>query len=144
MGGTIPSSSLTNPIQELFFQLKEFSKTEIPDTEKLSDSPVNLTTQIYRLLNSRRREQLFSLDKISEYCNTSSRTARRKLASEGTSYSQLVDTWRFTKALSLLKIDKLLISEIATILGYSNSPNFERAFKRWTKTTPGQYRDNLS
>jgi len=30
--------------------------------------------------------------------------------------------------------------EIAFLLGYSETPNFHRAFKRWWQQTPGEYR----
>ena len=32
------------------------------------------------------------------------------------------------------------LSQIAFLLGFSDQSNFSRAFKRWTGSTPGDYR----
>ena len=80
---------------------------------------------------------------MAEIAGISESTFRRELATEGTTYFEIVDNWRFKKALSFIKSQSLGLKEIANKLGYANLPNFERAFKRWAGLTPGQYRDQL-
>jgi AraC-like DNA-binding protein len=63
------------------------------------------------------------------------RTLKRKLAEQGTSYSELLDRQRQTRALELLRTDSS-IEEVAERLGYSDAANFTRAFRRWTGKSP--------
>jgi AraC-like DNA-binding protein len=63
------------------------------------------------------------------------RTFKRKLAEQGTSYSELLDRQRQTRALELLRTESS-IEEVAERLGYSDPANFTRAFRRWTGKSP--------
>ncbi len=74
--------------------------------------------------------------------NLSERTLRRRLAEESTNYIELLDQWRFKKAINILQQKNLKIKEICKILGYNHVPNFERAFRRWTQTSPLQFLEN--
>lgn len=67
-------------------------------------------------------------------------TLRRKLKDEGTSFQLLLDTMRKDLALGYMKDSALSFGEIAYILGFSTPGAFQRAFKRWTHLTPGEYR----
>ncbi|PQA34254.1 AraC family transcriptional regulator [Amnimonas aquatica] len=79
----------------------------------------------------------------SELC-MSERTLKRQLAHEGTTFSDILEDLRRQKAIQLLDDQQASIERIAECLGYSDVANFNRAFKRWTGTTPGQYRRNLT
>ena len=79
----------------------------------------------------------------SELC-MSERTLKRQLAHEGTTFSDILEDLRRQKAIQLLDDQQASIERIAERLGYSDVANFNRAFKRWTGTTPGQYRRNLT
>jgi AraC-like DNA-binding protein len=70
----------------------------------------------------------------------SPRTLRRKLESQGHSVSALFDQERRDRALSLLAQPELSLAQVAERLGYRSVQNFERAFRRWTGTTPAAYR----
>jgi AraC-like DNA-binding protein len=70
----------------------------------------------------------------------SPRTLERKLAAQGVSFSKLVADSRREAAFLLLKTSSLSSDAIAQRLGYSTAPNFIRAFRRWTGTTPLAYR----
>ncbi len=43
-----------------------------------------------------------------------------------------------------MEIQNLRIKEISQFLGYNEVSNFNRAFRRWTNTTPSRYRDAYS
>jgi AraC-like DNA-binding protein len=64
-------------------------------------------------------------------CMTS-RTLRRKLDAEGTSYTDLLDGVRRALAMDFLCTSMLSTDDIAGALGFSESASFRRAFKRWT------------
>ncbi|MET0384516.1 MAG: AraC family transcriptional regulator ligand-binding domain-containing protein [Polyangiales bacterium] len=70
----------------------------------------------------------------------SRRTLARKLAREDTSFSQLLDETRRSLALGYLDDQRLDITELAFLLGYSQAGAFFRAFRRWTGTSPNAYR----
>lgn len=73
--------------------------------------------------------------RIARTLGMAERTLKRKLAEQGTSYSDLLDRQRHTRALELLRTDAT-IEEVADRLGYSDAANFTRAFRRWTGKSP--------
>ncbi len=108
------------------------------------ETPHSLPQVIEQLLSSALDGRTANLDVIADMLDMSPRTLRRRLSEFGTSFSALVDDWRFKSSLDLLALEELRIHEIAERLGYANTSNFERAFKRWTGEAPGLYRDHLS
>lgn len=81
-----------------------------------------------------------SLEETARRVHFSARTLKRQLAAHDTSYSELVDDARRTRALDLLRCDELSMDDIAERLGYTDVANFRRAFRRLTGTTPGRHR----
>jgi AraC-like DNA-binding protein len=81
-----------------------------------------------------------SLEDVADAVAMSSRTLKRKLASQGVSFSALCEDERRQRALILLRSPELSIEEVADRLGYWNVQNFTRAFRRWTARTPAAYR----
>lgn len=71
----------------------------------------------------------------------SARTLKRRLSERGTTFSELADDARRQRALLLLEDRRLTIEVIASKLGYSDTANFTRAFKRWTGKPPGESRE---
>ena len=67
--------------------------------------------------------------------HTTSRTLRRKLTAEGTSYRALTEEVRHVVADDLLRQGHTM-SEIAHRLGYSEPSSFARAYRRWTNPPP--------
>ncbi|MER2496329.1 AraC family transcriptional regulator [Vibrio neptunius] len=81
-----------------------------------------------------------SIDDIALMYGCSVRTLRRQLNQEQTSYRELVDEVRFELSKEFLLRTYLTIEEIAFRLGYSDSANFRRSFKRWSGTVPNAFR----
>jgi AraC-like DNA-binding protein len=67
-------------------------------------------------------------------------TLRRKLEAEGTTFSEIVDDLRRELAEQHLTHGSLTISEVAFLLGFSDVRAFGRAFRRWTGSSPSEYR----
>lgn len=82
------------------------------------------------------------IDLVAERLEMSTRTLRRRLKEEGTSYRALLDEIRFGLAREYLGKTKLPMEEICVLLGYSESGNFSHAFRRWSGVTPSQWRQN--
>jgi AraC-like DNA-binding protein len=70
----------------------------------------------------------------------SERSLRRQLASENTSYRELVRATLEASARHMLRDPARSIKETAAALGFVDARTFHRAFKRWTGMTPMEYR----
>jgi AraC-like DNA-binding protein len=77
---------------------------------------------------------------VASAMHMSPRTLRRKLESQGQSLTAMLDGERRDRALSLLASPQLSLVQISERLGYRNVQSFERAFRRWTGTTPAAHR----
>lgn len=70
------------------------------------------------------------------------RTLNRRLSADGMTFQQVLDRVQLAVAKDLLENSGLDVSEIAYALGYSDSVAFIPAFRRWTGTTPGAWRQS--
>jgi len=80
------------------------------------------------------------LSRVAKRVAMSTRTVQRRLEEAGTSYQDLVDSVRSTIACSLLRNRARSIVDVAFELGYADLKGFYRAFRRWTDTTPAEWR----
>jgi AraC-like DNA-binding protein len=80
------------------------------------------------------------LDQVAEKLHLSTRSLRRKLNAEDTSFQALLTRVRSTLAKELLLSGKLTIEQVAERIGYSETAAFCHAFKRWTGIPPSSYR----
>ena len=71
-------------------------------------------------------------------------TLRRRLKEESSSYRKICDEVRDILAKKYLNTTNLTISDIAMLLNYSEAASFRRAFVRWNKVTPNDYRHSNS
>jgi AraC-like DNA-binding protein len=69
------------------------------------------------------------------------RTLSRRLATEGTTYAEVVDELRRSLALQYLREPGMSLSQIAWLLGYEGSTSFNHAFRRWTGRSPSATRN---
>ena len=72
------------------------------------------------------------------------RTLQRRLKDQGVEFKALVDDTRRLFALPYLRNRNHTLAEIAYLLGYSEVSAFNRAFRRWTGSTPSDYRRRAS
>jgi AraC-like DNA-binding protein len=85
-----------------------------------------------------------SLPDAAKRVSMSPRTLKRRLAEQGTTFTELIDDARRQRALVLLEDRRLTLEAIAAELGYSDTANFSRAFRRWTGRPPGEARDRIT
>jgi AraC-like DNA-binding protein len=83
-----------------------------------------------------------SSDQIAALFSIHSRTLSRRLNGFSTSFQELVDEIRFEIARQLLEDSRMEVSQIAITLDYADASAFTRAFRRWSGTTPAQWRAN--
>lgn len=81
-----------------------------------------------------------SIERCAGKLAMSVRTLQARLAEGGARFSELVEAERQALACNHLRTSNISLDEIAERLGYGEQTSFGRAFKRWTGTTPQQYR----
>ncbi len=87
-------------------------------------------------------EKVPSLVDAAKHLGVSPRNLQRKFKQQGTNFKTLVADVRKEYACTYLLQSNYKMSYIAQMLGFSEQSVFQRAFKRWTNMTPGEYRDN--
>jgi AraC-like DNA-binding protein len=80
------------------------------------------------------------MERIAKELATTSRSLRRRLKEEGTSFRVLVDEVRETLAEQLLSTAGLSVDAVGERLGFANTAGFISAFKRWKGEPPGVWR----
>ncbi|MCP5161178.1 MAG: AraC family transcriptional regulator ligand-binding domain-containing protein [Hahellaceae bacterium] len=81
-----------------------------------------------------------SMERIATHLNTSPRTLRRQLVSEGSHWREIVLSVRMQLAERLLTETRLPLQAIAEQLGYADLSAFSHAFKRSRHTSPDHFR----
>ncbi len=82
-----------------------------------------------------------SMKSVARALAMSPATLRRRLASEGTTHSEILDRVRYELAQAYLGDSSLSTREVAFLLGYSHAKAFYEAFRRWTGgVAPADYR----
>ncbi|MBQ0763994.1 AraC family transcriptional regulator [Marinobacter psychrophilus] len=81
------------------------------------------------------------LDEVASRLAMSRRTLIRRLKIEGTSYQELLDGVRQELAAWYLLETTVAVEQIAERLGYQDTSNFSRTFRRWFGMTPHAMRN---
>ena len=89
-------------------------------------------------------DDLPDIKEIAFKLHMSESTLRRRLKEESSSYRIICDEVRDVLAKKYLISTNLTISDIAMLLNYSEAASFRRAFIRWNKVTPNDYRHSNS
>ncbi len=82
-----------------------------------------------------------SMDEIASKLGFSRSTLQRRLSGEAVTYEVILDDLRHRMAIDYLIARKVSVSEAAYLTGFSDPAAFSRAFKRWTGTSPGKFRE---
>lgn len=81
---------------------------------------------------------------IAMQLGVSPRTLQRRLEEEHTSFAAELDGLRHEMASRLLQDKNLAVYEIAFLLGYSEPSTFYRAFRRWKRVSPHEFRQSTA
>jgi AraC-like DNA-binding protein len=79
-------------------------------------------------------------DQVAKLFSMHRRTLCRRLTVHGTSFQELVDEIRYEMARQFLESSTTDVGHIAAMLDYADASAFARAFRRWSGTTPVQWR----
>lgn len=77
---------------------------------------------------------------VAAMLNVSERTLRRKLRGEDQQFQTLLNRRRYSLARQLLRNTSLPVADVATALQYKDANAFSRAFRRWARCPPSEWR----
>ena len=117
-----------------------FNQEFTTDRIRALANETGLVTAIEHILESYIAERGLSIELIADLIGVSSRNLQRTFKQYGCSYRQVLDDTRKRYALSCLQTNQHSIGEVSKKLGYNDTSNFARAFKKWTGLSPSQYR----
>jgi len=95
--------------------------------------------KVYRTL-CHLRDPGAGMKAVASALKMNARTLRRRLSDEGTCFSAIAHSVKYGVATQHLKERDISIEQIAAIAGFSDPANFRRAFIRWTRMSPAQFR----
>jgi AraC-like DNA-binding protein len=120
----------------LYRILKEHAERVLNEMPRES----NLLASVRRAIAESMRDGAPKLTRVAKKIAMGPRTLQRRLKESGADFKQLMNDTRRRFALNYLKDRKNTLTEVAFLLGYSELSAFNRAFKRWTGSTPMEYR----
>lgn len=120
-------------LHELLTRHAEQMLSELPSAQSLS-------RRVRALIVPALQHGDATAENIASLLHMSRRTLTRQLETEGTTFKDLLAELRRALAMRYLETTSLGTTEIALLLGFSETAAFHRAFKRWTKRTPLEHR----
>jgi len=99
-----------------------------------------LESRVRQAIQSRLGKQTLAMDPLARELGMSTRTLARRLARHETSYHEILDGVRREQADALIDDPEKSLSEIASLLGFSDASAFHRAYVRWNGRTPSSLR----
>jgi len=85
-----------------------------------------------------------SVDAVARRLQMSTRTLRRRLREENSTFRGIMDDVRMRMAIKYLRDTDLTIDEIASALGFSDATSFQHAFRRWGIGAPSEFRRTVA
>lgn len=70
-------------------------------------------------------------DSVAEFLHIHPRTLHRRLLEQGTSFAQIQDDYRRTKAMEWVQGNNFSLTQISLMLGYAHQSAFSTAYRRW-------------
>lgn len=143
------ANSIRLPVAMLNRPMPEFDRP--CDLKRLSSSLAErrrrrpARERLAGIIFSRLSDGDINQDHLAREIGMSSRTMRRRLADEATSFQHLLDDCKMRQAVLEFRVRPgASIAEIALRLGYAEHSTFTRAFTRWAGTPPQKFRAALS
>lgn len=132
---TLPAAVMDKPLPQanpaLFGFLDRYMAEQMAALPTDDSYSARAMSAVKRLMH----EPGFGQDLVARDLGCSSRTLARRLADEGTTLREIVETVRRARAEDLLDGIRS-VGEVALMLGYSEPAAFQHAFRRWHGISP--------
>lgn len=107
---------------------------------RLHEGRAEVVHRTERAVCARLRQGQVDIGDVAADLGLSVRTLQNRLKARAVSYRGIVDRVRLAAALEYVGDTGIPLAEVSDMLGFALQSNFQRAFRRWTGMTPGQYR----
>lgn len=136
------SACLSWPLVHTEHSLREFLRTAPYQLLIMDSEPghKSLSQQVKAMMGHDFSTGFPSFETISRALGVSAPTLRRRLKREDTTFQQLKDEARCEASILWLDRPELSINDVALQIGFTDPSAFHRSFKKWTGSTPGQFR----
>ncbi|WP_028623750.1 AraC family transcriptional regulator [Pseudomonas sp. Ant30-3] len=136
---SLASLALRNPLHcpSTWRHLLQLCERELEQMTRTRSLRERITQLLGPLLNGGREPDL---EEVAARLKLPTWTLRRKLAEEGTQFRAILNDTRRDLAMTYIRDTELAFGEIAYLLGFASAEAFQRAFKRWSGQTPGEFR----
>lgn len=115
---------------------EQHAKQRLSELQKIR----NLSDQVEFILEKHITDPDLGRSFVAKQLGVSEKSLQRKLAEAGQTFQSLHINVRKRLSLGYVSDTTIPLTDIALLLGFSDSSAFYRAFKRWTGSTPGDYR----
>lgn len=140
---TFDRSYLKLPVIQNEQSAREFVRQAPANIILKYKNTTGFAAQIRRRLRTAARTEWPDFDAFAKSLNMTSSTLRRRLEDEGQSFQAIKDQLRRDMAIDRLSHTAKSVADISTELGFSEASAFQRAFKKWTGASPGEYRQRV-
>jgi AraC-like DNA-binding protein len=134
-GFPIPASMLALP-QQRCGRLAAAEEAHLWSTAPSDSAP----SAVGQLVRAYADDRWLTIIEASDALGMHPRALQRRLAAAGKTFSAILEEVRAEVAGRLLEDTDASVCEIARRVGYSNSSNFNRAFRRWAAVLPSEFR----
>jgi AraC-like DNA-binding protein len=128
------------PIVQNERTLKEFLRNAPENILLKYKNGSSLGAKIRRRLRQSLPGDLPEFEELAQEMHLTPPTLRRRLHEEGTTYQSIKDQLRRDLAIGYLSHSQRSALDIGLELGFSERSAFQRAFKKWTGASPGEFR----
>lgn len=143
-GILISHEALALPLLEADEELCEIHERHARQRLTELEDPKGLPDQVSLILRRYMSDPNAGRAFVAQKMGFSEKKLQRKLSEEGVTFQGIYNELRRQLALDYVSDTSIPLIEVAIMLGFSDSSAFYRAFKRWTGSTPGDYRDESS
>jgi AraC-like DNA-binding protein len=141
LSGPLEYGNLTVADSPSSDQVRDMLRSRLlTELEAVDQSNSGFMQRVERVVQSRLELGQTGLEEVAAELGVSSRTLQNRLEESGLSYRDLLDRLRHAQAVVFVSNPSVSLIQAAQMLGFATQSTFQRAFKRWTGMTPGDYR----
>lgn len=119
------------------------TRRELERQQKKLDDVTELYQELQQIVQSCLEQRVITQEAVADQVGLSVRNLQRRLKVLGTTYQALLDDSRRAMAMRMMQNPDIPLYEVALLVGYAEPSAFYKAFRRWTGSTPGEYRQAL-